>query len=409
MNLPDKILWIGTYAQGEYLEQMLKKKVYVQAAANRVQGYYLNEIEKQTEIPIDILSALVTVPYPSSTEKRIEGHVEHVSERTTLYNVGFLNYPYVNILSQKKHLMKAVEKWCRENKDKRVWVFVYSMRLPFLEAARKVKKDIKDAIVVNIVPDLPQYMHSKSSIIRKILDIPYQKAMYNAQKSMDGFVLYTQSMEEYLPSIQKPMVVIEGLFGGECKDISTTVHATSDDVKIVLYAGTLEKKYGVHNLVEGFMQTNMENIELHLYGIGEYVGELGEISAHDKRVQYKGLVTPEEMYNKLCDADLLVNPRPSAPEYTKFSFPSKVFEYMASGTPVLMTRLPGIGEEYYNYVYAIDDESPEGIAKILETVFSVREEERIEFGKRAQEFIYKNKSAKSQIAKLLTFISTIGQ
>ena len=52
-------------------------------------------------------------------------------------------------------------------------------------------------------------------------------------------------------------------------------------------------------------------------------------------------------------ATLLVNPRPTTEEFTIYSFPSKNMEYMASGTPLLTTKLPGMPEEYHQYVLAI--------------------------------------------------------
>ena len=55
-----------------------------------------------------------------------------------------------------------------------------------------------------------------------------------------------------------------------------------------------------------------------------------------------GCVTNDEIVRLQCEATLLVNPRPSDKEFCKYSFPSKTIEYMASGTPVLMTKLPGV-------------------------------------------------------------------
>ena len=60
-------------------------------------------------------------------------------------------------------------------------------------------------------------------------------------------------------------------------------------------------------------------------------------------------------------ATLLINPRFSNEEYTKYSFPSKNMEYMASGTPILTTKLPGMPKEYYEYIYLFEEESIEGM------------------------------------------------
>jgi len=55
----------------------------------------------------------------------------------------------------------------------------------------------------------------------------------------------------------------------------------------------------------------------------------------------------------------------------RYSFPSKLIEYMASATPVLTTRLPGIPPEYEPYVYWIEDDSVEGIEHSLRAVMCV--------------------------------------
>ena len=72
--MPKKIIWIGTYASDEYLSQ-IKENTYVQYAANRVQGYYLDALLKE-ETDIDVISALVTVPFPASKQIKMPYHKE---------------------------------------------------------------------------------------------------------------------------------------------------------------------------------------------------------------------------------------------------------------------------------------------------------------------------------------------
>ena len=70
-------------------------------------------------------------------------------------------------------------------------------------------------------------------------------------------------------------------------------------------------------------------------------------------VKYKGVAPNAVIVEEELKATLLVNPRPTGEEYTKYSFPSKNMEYMASGTPVLTTCLPGMPAEYNEYVYLL--------------------------------------------------------
>ena len=111
-----------------------------------------------------------------------------------------------------------------------------------------------------------------------------------------------------------------------------------------------------------------------------------------------------EKVEKEMQATLLVNPRPTKEEYVKYSFPSKTMEYMASGTPVLTTRLPGMPREYYPYVHFIDEETPEGIAQALKTVLSQSDEALFAQGMNAREFVLESRNNVVQAGKILTML-----
>ena len=108
-----------------------------------------------------------------------------------------------------------------------------------------------------------------------------------------------------------------------------------------MYAGALSKRYGIAELIEAFRQTNLD-AQLHIYGFGDFAPELEKIAREDARVCYKGRVSREEILEREREASLLVNVRNPKDEFTAYSFPSKTIEYMASGTPLLTSRLPGI-------------------------------------------------------------------
>lgn len=402
-KLPDKILWLGPYAVGEYFDTLLDEKTYVQTAANRVEGYYINEIYAQTKVPIDIISALITQPYPASPRKKIDEDNTRISDNIMLYNVPFINRPYLSVVSQKKSLKKRVQQWCKENQGKNVWVIIYSMRLPLLKCVNIIKNNFSDAKVINIIPDLPQYMRGDTAFLRQLAMESYKKRIWNAQKGVDLFSIYTEKMKDYLPCEKKDTIVVEGLFDGSNLNKKPRTQSNKG-TKIVLYAGGLSEQYGLDILVEAFRFLENKGLELHVYGQGSYLNRLQELEQELPNVKYKGFVSPEQAFEKICEADLVVNPRPSSPEYTKYSVPSKIFEYMASGTPVLMTRLPGVLKEYFNYVYVIEEETTEGIAKAIEAVFEIDEQERIDMANRAADFILKEKSAKNQVGRLINAV-----
>ena len=149
---------------------------------------------------------------------------------------------------------------------------------------------------------------------------------------------------------------------------------------------------------------NIPDTRLVIYGPGDYVEELKAIAEKDPRVQYGGMLLSAQVVEKEMEASLLINPRPTDEEYVRYSFPSKTMEYMASATPVLTTRLPGMPKEYYPYVNFIDDESPRGIARALEAVFSRTEADLGRQGQAARDFVLKERNNRVQAGKILEML-----
>lgn len=148
-----------------------------------------------------------------------------------------------------------------------------------------------------------------------------------------------------------------------------------------------------------------ENIRLKLFGSGPFVDELKErYCKEDKRVMYMGVAPNKEVVEAELAASLLVNPRPTHEEFTKYSFPSKNIEYMASGTPLLTTKLPGMPKEYYPYVFLIENETTEGYSQALAEALTKTDEELFEYGARAKSFVLDKKNSCEQARRVIELI-----
>lgn len=62
------------------------------------------------------------------------------------------------------------------------------------------------------------------------------------------------------------------------------------------------------------------------------------------RVTFTGLVPPHEVAARLRECDVLVLPNPASAISSAFTSPLKLFEYMASGRPIVASDLPSIRE-----------------------------------------------------------------
>jgi glycosyltransferase involved in cell wall biosynthesis len=219
----------------------------------------------------------------------------------------------------------------------------------------------------------------------------------------DGYILLTRQMNEIVNPKNRPYIIMEGLVDHKMKKTNNVLDK-KDEHRILIYAGGLFEKYGIKTLIDAFYLLKSEDLQLHLYGKGQMVKDMASYTARDPRVQYLGLVPNEIVVEDQLKATLLINPRPTAEAFTKYSFPSKNMEYMVSGTPMVTTNLPGMPQEYHNYVYLFSDESINGIYTSLDAILSKSREELHRFGAEAKNFVMNNKSNTVQAGRILAFI-----
>lgn len=271
----------------------------------------------------------------------------------------------------------------------------YVSIMPFVVLLKKLF-NIK---VVAIVADIYDYMSSKVNNKKKNLFIKIlSKINEKCFKSYDFFVLLTEQMNQIVNLKNKPYVVMEGIY--DSNDSFKSIPIVNSKKKNIVYTGSLNERYGIKTLVNEFMKVKDNNLILEIYGNGDSISFIEEKAKEDIRIIYKGLKSKEEIKLIQKNAFLLINPRSNNEEYTKYSFPSKTMEYMASETPVLMNKLDGVPDVYYDYVYVIEDTISDSIKKIL----NIPKKELEEKGKKAREFIIKNKNSKTQVKKILDLI-----
>lgn len=243
-----------------------------------------------------------------------------------------------------------------------------------------------------IITDIPEFLADGETL--SWIDRMLKRQM----EDCDSYVLLTEEMNNKINPKKRPYCVVEGQADLYAKDLTEAPKATP---RVCMYAGAVERIYGLDRLAQAFSHLPEEAGILEIYGNGSYVEELKAFCRTCKNVRYMGLAPNKDIVTREKQAALLVNPRPSDAEYTKYSFPSKTMEYLASGTPVLTTRLPGIPAEYDNYLFYIDDESPEGIGRALEKVLNLSDEQLQEAGKKGQAWVLKEKNSQAQANKIL--------
>lgn len=278
-----------------------------------------------------------------------------------------------------------------------------------LKAALKTR-NTKGNTVVALITDFPNNVYAYSSninqqniILRNIKKL-YAKSKLNTFRKADAYILLTQQMREVVAK-KKPWIVIEGFT--DINLLTNDYKSRTSKKKNIVYLGALNGKSGILKLVQAIQKINREDIELHVYGKGEYVESIKKFALEDSRIKYCGVTSLESVMEIEQRAYLLINPRPSNQNFNKYSFPSKTLEYMSSGTPVITTKLAGIPTEYNEYLYFFNDYNAESMAVELTDIIDKDEIELIDIGSKARSYVLTYKNNVVQAKKIIDFIFSL--
>lgn len=282
-------------------------------------------------------------------------------------------------------------------------VFIYSIGSLQYKVASLLKRKYPQVKIISIIADLPEYMSmSTSPIVQVLKKIDWKIIKYNIQ-AISGFVFLSPYMKEKLPIGDKPWIQVEGIFNAKDENIQEA----SEKGNYIFYSGALYEKYGVNDLVNAFNLIQDTNVELWLCGYGESESFIKKSQKQNPRIKFLGILDRDKVLDLQKNARLLINPRHSTEEFTRYSFPSKTMEYLVSGTPVLMSRLACIPSNYDDYLFYFDDESVEGFAKKIDEVLRMDSTQLNSIGRLARKFILTKKNPIVQCQRIVDFVENI--
>lgn len=371
----------------------------------QAQKYHHLLLEGLREVSADAINVISS--YPVANKSRRVFNTEYESEDGIFYTYpGFVNIPFFRQLLLWVNTVLIILKKCNE-KDTIIVCDVLNRSIFY---AAKCVRGIKSLKIVGIVTDVPGLTSGARAKSLPWWNRTIRKVAVNLSKgsvkTCDAYLLLTEAMNDIVNPKKVPYIVIEGH-----SDITMGSRENRLDEKTMeksmMYAGGTHKEFGIDLLVEAFIELNNPEWTLHIYGDGNYQKELVRIASEHKNVVYHGMKPNAEVVDAQIKAWLMVNPRITNAEYVKYSFPSKTLECMASGTPLLTTRLAGMPKDYYPYVYLFENETKEGFKKVLSDVFSLTAGDLHDKGLMAKDFAINQKNNVKQAAKFYSFIETI--
>lgn len=345
-------------------------------------------------------------PINKTTNKNINlVSIEKISENQEYHYLKVANNPVIRHMSLFFSTIFNTFKWNFKFKKEERFIFCDVLNLSISISALIASKlcRVKSVAIITDLPNYMNYTKHKGSALFNMYTKLYRGLCNYFLERYDYYVILTEQMNELVNPNNKPYVVIEGMVDVKMNKMPNKIEDKYEE-KVIIYAGALYEKYGVKSLIEAFIELKDEDARLWLFGDGDLINEIKHYQEKDNRINFFGVAPNDYVVREQLKATLLVNPRPSIEEFTKYSFPSKNMEYMASGTPVLTTPLQGMPQEYNNYVYLFDDETVDGMIKTLNTVLSKDKKELHHKGISAKEFVLKEKNNVVQAEKIVDMI-----
>lgn len=379
-------------------------KNYMQDAANVLQHNLYEGLLANINENIQIFNILPVGSFPQYFSKAFIRKGDFCCKYGYKHiNIGFCNIKLLRIRNKYKNIFRTLNEWCKKDEEEKI-LFVYTLSVPFLNAIEKIKRKYKNIRICAIVADLPDMMHLSADInlIKKKFFEILDNYAYSKINKIDSFVLLTEQMADYLNIKNKPYCVMEGI----STNVSNygDVKIISDGIKRIFYSGTLHEKFGILNLLEAFKLIDNKNYRLQLCGIGDCEGIIREEAKKDSRIEFFGQLRREEVLKLQKQATILVNPRQNNEEFTKYSFPSKILEYLSSGTPVVAYKLDGMPNDYKDYIFYVDGNEVEKLKNKIVEVCELEECERMSFGQKAQKYVLNEKNAITQTKKIIRMV-----
>ena len=351
-----------------------------------------------------VVSCVTVTPYAAFPYDKM---IFHKAEKTTLvdnitlYRVSYLNLPVVKQLWQIIGVYRAARKLLKN--DPTATVLCFNLFPQIGIPMRWLKKKFPECKTVCLLADLPLDDNTNRKFIsrglRKLFDDYTRKNMAICDKYI---VLNKSVANKYLHG--KPFIVIDG--GVDVSDIKKNYQyekATPAE-RNIMYCGALTEYNGVLNLIEAMESFRGTDIYCDIYGSGYLEDQVRAFARENSNIRFHDRVDNFTVMQRQREAWLLINPRIINDPIAQVTFPSKTFEYLLSGTPVVSTRLNGYTEEYDGLMVYAEDDSPQALVRAIQEIAAANYQDYLIMAKKAVKFVIEKRNWSKQGEKVKRFI-----
>jgi glycosyltransferase involved in cell wall biosynthesis len=340
-----RIAYLGDYRGKEIIKS--RNIGYSQAGNNKIEGFV--ECIEKTDMNVTVIS-------PSCDKKNFKfyklekGKLSH----SDIIYLPFMGFPYINHLSAMMFVLLYLLVMISKGKFNRILFYNHS------------PKFVVPLIIIRFLLNIPIYLEYEDSYFRGAKY--FSKRLYGfffetfTNKIIDGAILVNSF---YINKVKtKNIVLCRGFAPKWTYKRSRRLY--EDEIRVG-YTGGLDDIRGIDTFVNAALEIpklvdGME-VKFFIAGDGPLKNWMLQHIADSDNIEYLGLLSRDENAQLITNMDILVNPHK---EDIKDLFPSKIFDYIASGNIIVSSNCYDISQIQYKNLYIYKDKNLTGfLHKIL--------------------------------------------
>lgn len=341
MEQVKNIVYLNNFLSMEAVKARNNDRVYSQPANNKITGI-LKSLQTAGHHVTIVSNGFVN----EKNGKRYK-RMEETYEGAKVIYCPIFDIPFINSISSAFYMYKEIKRLHKQRKIDNIIFYNYKIEAAW--PALFAKKILHIPITVE---HEDEFLSTKiKGLIKKAMYTLTEKAII---KKVDSAIV---SNSELAASYFVPVAVVRGVidmrFYMECKKKPKM----QNEKPVILYSGGLDHERGIDVLLESLKFID-EDCKVVLTG-------KGSINTSDKRVDFLGFISHEEVRKCMREADILVQCQLVKSNFSNGSFPSKLFEYIATGNLVVSSDIRDVREFAEDTFLYYKNDDPRELASIL--------------------------------------------
>jgi glycosyltransferase involved in cell wall biosynthesis len=268
-------------------------------------------------------------------------------------DITFKNVSQVNLtISNRIHALHYLKKWYRPDRKNIIYHYkrpVSGCILKFLYARLNGYR-----IVLDITEDVRHAKRYQGSVLNTIKHTYHTFLQERTADLADGvFTVSRTLLSRYRQICHNRIPVVHRTISVDANQFQRSGSSSFHQPVRLLYSGSFAPKDGVENLIRAFDTVSKQySVELTLTGTGKEsrmknIRTLIADCAHSERIKLTGYLPKDDYYHLIESSDIACVPRIDSP-YARAGFPFKLGEYLATGKPVVASRVSDV-EQYLDH------------------------------------------------------------